>query len=362
MFFRLIAFALFFALTLTSHVGATDKFDWRLPSWMPPPPVPANNRMTPTKVELGRRLFYDIRLSGPGYVSCATCHKQSQGFADSRRVPIGVTGEAHHRNSMGLTNVAYFKALTWANSDERQLELQLRRPLFGAKPVEMGSLGHEQAIVDLLMSNSVYRKLFAESFPGTDGRIDFENIGKAIATFQRTLISARSPYDRYRYSGEANAISAAARRGEALFLGKRLRCGQCHQAPHFTEAATSVKYHNTGLYNVNGTGRLPGHDQGLFDITNKPEDIGRFRTPSLRNVAVTAPYMHDGSIATLSDVIEHYKSGGRASQAGAPSPLRSELVTGFSLTDKEKSDLLVFLGSLTDEEFLSDPRFSSPFR
>ncbi|MEM7748088.1 MAG: MbnH family di-heme enzyme [Pseudomonadota bacterium] len=362
MFFRPLLLLLLFAFALTPQVSAAESFDWRLPPWMPPPPVPANNPMSTSKVELGRRLFYDIRLSGPGYMSCASCHQQSLGFADKKRVPIGITGEPHHRNSMGLTNVAYFQALTWANSSERHLELQLRRPLFGTKPVEMGSLGHEQAIVDLLMSNSVYRKLFAESFPGTDGRIDFESIGKAIATFQRTLISARSPYDRYRYGGEPSAITSAAKRGEKLFFGQRLRCGQCHQAPHFTEAATSARFHNTGLYNLKGIGQLPGNDQGLSDITNRPEDVGRFRTPSLRNVAVTAPYMHDGSIATLAEVIEHYKEGGRAARTGAPSPLRSKFVTGFELTTSEKADLLAFLRSLTDREFLSDPRFSSPFK
>ncbi len=362
MFFRPLLLLLFIVFGLTSQVSATDSFDWRLPSWMTPPPVPADNPMSATKVELGRRLFYDIRLSGPGYMSCATCHQQNRGFADNRRVPIGITGEAHHRNSMGLANVGYFKALTWANSREHHLELQLRRPLFGTEPVEMGSLGHEQAIVDLLLSNSVYRKLFAEAFPGTDGRIDFDSIGKAIAAFQRTLISARSPYDRYRYGGETSAISTAAKRGEKLFFGERLRCGQCHQAPHFTEAATSARFHNTGLYNLKGNGQLPGKDQGLFDVTSKPEDVGRFRTPSLRNIAVTAPYMHDGSIATLAEVIEHYKAGGRASRSGAPSPLRSELVTGFELTKTEKADLLAFLNSLTDHDFLNDPRFSSPFK
>ncbi len=362
MLLRLIAFCFFLALTLTSQASANDPFDWRLPSWMTPPPVPVDNPMSAAKVELGRRLFYDIRLSGPGYMSCATCHQQSKGFADSKKVPIGITGVHHHRNSMGLTNVGYFKTLTWANSGEQHLEIQLRRPLFGTKPVEMGSLGHERAIIDLLNSNSVYRRLFVQSFPGTDGRIDFENIGKAIATFQRTLISARSPYDRYRYGGDSAAISASAKRGETLFFGDRLRCGTCHQAPHFTDAATSATYHNTGLYNVDGTGRFPGHDQGLHNITGKPEDIGRFRAPSLRNVTVTAPYMHDGSVASLGDVIEHYKAGGRASLSGAPSPLRSVLVTGFTLTQAEKTDLLAFLGALTDADFLNDPRFASPFR
>lgn len=362
MLLRPFIFAVLIASALATQVGATDSFNWRLPPWMPPPAVPTDNPMSASKVELGRRLFYDIRLSGPGYMACATCHQQSQGFADTKRVPIGITGKAHHRNSMALSNVAYFKVLTWANSMERHLEVQLRRPLFGTDPVEMGSLGHEKAIVDLISSNSVYRELFAKSFPDTDGKIDFEAIGKAIAAFQRTLISARSPFDRYRYGGDERAISAAAKRGEALFFGDRLKCGQCHQAPHFTDATSSPKYHNTGLYNVGGTGRLPGRDQGLFDVSKVPQDVGRFRTPSLRNIAVTAPYMHDGSLGTLSDVIEHYMAGGKAAQNGTPSPLRSRLIRGFKLTDEEKAELIAFLDALTDREFLNDPRFSSPFR
>ena len=357
-----LVLALFLFIALASRAGAADTFDWRLPPWMPPPPVPADNPMSASKVELGRRLFYDIRLSGPGYMSCATCHQQNRGFADDKRVPIGITGEHHHRNSMGLSNVAYFKTLTWANSLERHLEVQLRRPLFGTKPVEMGALGHEQAIVDLLSSNSVYRRLFEESFPETDGQIDFTGIGKAIAAFQRTLISVRSPFDRYRYGGEANAISKSAKRGEKLFFGDKLKCAQCHKGPHFTDAASSIQYHNTGLYNIDGSGGLPARDQGLFDVTNKREDIGHFRTPSLRNIAVTAPYMHDGSIATLPDVIDHYAAGGRAAQGGVPSPLRSQHVSGFSITKKEKADLIAFLKSLTDPDFLNDTRLSSPFR
>lgn len=362
MIFRSFVLALLISMAPTSHVGARDGFDWQLPPWMPPPPVPADNPMNASKVELGRRLFYDIRLSGPGYMSCATCHQQNRGFGDSKRVPIGITGQAHHRNSMGLSNVGYFKVLTWANSMERHLEVQLRRPLFGTQPVEMGSLGHEQAIVELISANSVYRRLFAQSFPGTDGQIDFATIGKAIAAFQRTLISARSPYDRYRYGGEPHAISEAAKRGEKLFFGDRLRCGVCHQAPHFTDAATAARYHNTGLYNTDGSGGLPGRDQGLFDITKQPDDVGRFRTPSLRNISVTAPYMHDGSLATLSAVLDHYKAGGQAALNGSPSPLRSQNVTGFRLTGQETADLLAFLDSLTDQEFLNDPRFSSPFK
>lgn len=339
-----------------------DAYVWKLPSWLAPPAVPADNPMSTSKVELGRRLFYDIRLSGPGYMSCATCHAPNLGFSDGRRQPIGITGQRHHRNAMTLANIAYFKSLTWANPRETELEQQLLRPLFGDDPVEMGASGHEVPILEHIKANSVYRGLFKRAFPATAGRIDFTNIAKAIAAFERTMISATSSYDRFRHGGDKEAISAAAKRGAALFFGPRLKCGQCHAAPHFTDAATGPRFHNTGLYNVDGKGGLPGDDQGLANETGKAADTGRFRTPSLRNIAVSAPYMHDGSLPTLDAVIDHYRAGGAAAAKGRPSPLRSPLITGFELTPAERADLKAFLQSLTDKAFLADPSFSSPFR
>ena len=349
---------------LVTSVGSprAQAYNWQLPPWRSPPPVPADNPMSDSKVELGRRLFYDIRLSGPGYMACATCHNQKLGFAERRTVSLGITGEHHRRNAMALANVGYFKALTWADHKQRHLEIQLRRPLFGNNPVEMGSKGHEHAILTLISSNSVYRKLFRASFPGTKGKIDFLSVGKAIAAFQRTLISARAPYDVYKYGGQQDAISSAAKRGETLFFGARLRCGNCHRAPLFTDADRVARYHNTGLYNVDGKGGLPAVDQGVAEKTGRPDDIGKFRTPSLRNIAVTAPYMHDGSLATLDDVISHYQAGGNAARHARPSPLRSPLIAGFTLTREERADLVAFLQSLTDQQFLSDPRFATPFQ
>ena len=351
------------ALAFAAHVAlASDQFTWRLPPWITPPPVPADNPMTESKVELGRRLFFDIRLSGPGYMSCATCHEPKRGFSDGRRLPIGITGERHHRNAMTLANVGFFSTLTWADPKQTLLEDQLMRPLFGTRPIEMGALGHERPILDHIESNSVYRSLFARAFPASRGRIDFSNIAKAIAAFQRTLISATSPYDRYYFNGERTALSAAEKRGEKLFFGKRMKCGVCHTRPHFTDAAVEPRYHNTGLYNVDGQGALPGNDQGLADKTGRTQDVGKFRTPSLRNIAVSAPYMHDGSITSLAAVVDHYAAGGRAAQQGKPPPQRSALVSGFALSRDERRDLIAFLQTLTDHEFLNNPRFASPYR
>jgi cytochrome c peroxidase len=346
----------------TTSPEAATAFGWRLPDWMPPPPVPPDNPMSAAKVELGRSLFFDARLAGLNYISCATCHRPEIGFSDGRPVAIGVTGERHPRNSQSLANVGYLPALTWADPGVTSLEEQSKLPLFGQHPVEMLSTGREAGIVARLGTDLRYVRLFSEAFPETEGRIDFVAIRRALAAFQRTLLSFGSPYDRYRHAGEADAISAAAKRGEKLFFGDRLACGRCHPAPFFTDAVGPARYHNTGLYNLDGEGALPAGNQGLIEHTGKPEDMGRFRTPSLRNIAVTAPYMHDGSMRTLGEVIEHYAGGGRSALEGKRSPLTSPLITGFAIADGEKADLIAFLEALTDRSFLENPENQSPFR
>jgi cytochrome c peroxidase len=360
---RALATIILLLLTASSAPSAAaEAFDWKLPPWVRPPPVPAGNPMNPAKVELGRRLFYDIRLSGPGYMACATCHIQSNGFAERRQVSLGITGDRHSRNAPGLANVGYFRQLTWADHRQTSLETQLLRPLFGKDPVEMGASGHENAILNHVAANSVYRRLFREAFGEETPPIDFPHIAKAIAAFQRTLISRTAPYDLYRYGGRQTAISHSARRGETLFMSERLKCGHCHAPPFFGGEAGPDAFHNTGLYNEDGEGGLPGGELGLAGQSGRPADLGRFRTPSLRNVAVTAPYMHDGSLADLDAVIDHYRAGGQATANGAPSPRRSAMIAGFRLTPGERSDLLAFLESLTDRKFLTDPRFATPFQ
>ncbi len=308
-------------------------------------------------VELGRHLFYDIRLSGPGYMACASCHKPEKAFTDGRPVAIGVTGERHTRNTPTLANVGNLKVLGWANPNPQTLEAQMLRPLFSENPVEMGTRGHEAPVLLHIASNAVYRDLFKRAFRETPPRITFTNITRAIAAFQRNIISLDSAYDRF-MAGITMALSPSARSGLALFTSERTGCARCHSPPHFTDQ----RFHNTGLYNVDGIGGLPGTDQGLANETGRSEDTGRFRTPTLRNIAVTAPYMHDGSLASLSDVIAHYAAGGRAAIRSAPSPRRSAYVTGFELSEHEKKDLIRFLESLTDHQFLNDPALMTPFR
>lgn len=346
-------------LLLASVVSAAaEEWVWRLPAWMDPPPVPADNPMSVEKVALGRRLFYELNLSGPGYMACATCHDPRLAFSDHRRTAIGITGQFHPRNSMALANVGYFTTLTWADPNLTRLEDQALVPLLGEHPVEMAVTGSEERVLSYLRHDPIYPGMFAAAFPGDPDPIVLANAARAIASFERTLISGDSPFDRYREAGDAAALSPSAQRGAELFFGEALHCGACHSGPFLTDMA----FHNTGLYDEDGRGGLPEGNQGLIEHTGLAADMGRFRTPSLRNVALTPPYMHDGSLMTLRDVIAHYAAGGRAALDGTPSPLVDPLVAGFSLTPDETDDLVAFLESLSDPVFLADPELQSPFR
>ena len=348
-------------------------WDWELPPDLPPPLVPADNPMSEAKVELGRWLFYDVRLSGNETMSCATCHIQALAFTDGVPRSIGSTGLTHPRSSMSLVNVAYASRLTWANPLLDKLEDQALTPLLGDRPIEMGLRNGDERFAELLRSEPNYSELVQQAFPSDADPHSLLNGVRAIAAFVRTINSFNAPYDRY-MAGDAPAMSAAAERGMDLFFSERLECFHCHGGFNFTDSTTHansnvdrVGYHNTGLYNLNETGAYPADNTGLFDMTGERRDMGRFKAPSLRNIAVTAPYMHDGSVATLEDVIANYERGGRLLEAGENagdgrlSPFKSEFVTGFALTDEERADLLAFLESLTDESVLADPKFSSPF-
>ncbi len=365
--------------------GDPALFRWELPPGFTPPPVPDANPMSAAKVELGRRLFYDTRLSGNGAFACSSCHRQEQGFSDAKNVPLGSTGEAHTRNSMALANVGYLQTLNWADTATSTLEAQALIPMFGEHPIELGLKGRESELLQRLQAEPVYQQLVPKSFPGEADPWTVPNVTRAIAAFQRTFISAHAPYDRYR-RGQNQAISAAAKRGELLFFSTRTRCVQCHNGALFTlaggppldapagalppppAAPASQAFFNTGLYNVNGTGAYPPRNRGLFELSGRLEDMGRMRVPSLRNVALSFPYMHDGSISTLEEVIDHYARGGRLVQTGPNAgdgqlnPFKSELVQGFPITSQEKADLVAFLHSLTDSTFITSRRFSNPWR
>ena len=347
-------------------------YEWHLPADVPAPLVPADNPMSATKVQLGRWLFYDTRLSGNGSMSCASCHIQALAFTDGKARSIGSTGEVHPRASMSLVNVAYASRLTWANPLLDRLEDQALTPLLGDSPIEMGFGGHADEFAVLLESDPGYAALTRAAFSGDKNPYSLLNGVRAISAFVRSIVSFDTPYDRY-MAGDDDALGEAAMRGMDLFFSEKLECFHCHGGFNFSDSTTHantrvdpVGFHNTGLYNVGGEGAYPEDNTGLFDMTGERRDMGRFKAPSLRNIAVTAPYMHDGSVATLGDAISHYSRGGRLIEQGEYagdgrlSPYKSEFVTGFELSDEQSRDLVAFLESLTDETVLSDERFSNP--
>ena len=346
-----------------------------IPDHLEVPPISPLNPPSAEKIALGRRLFYDERLSGNQTMSCAGCHFQELGFADGLARPTGSTGDPLRRNSPGLANAVYHSTLTWANNGLRSLEEQLPVPIRGDRPVELGvNDGNVGEVMARFDADPGYVAMFQAAFPDSASGATVDKIVFALATFCRTMVSADSPYDRFT-RGDETAMSASARRGLSLFNGERLECFHCHSGVNLTSSYRDfnstpgnvrINFFNNGLYNVGGDGSYPAYDQGLYDVTRDPLDRGRFRPPSLRNVALTAPYMHDGSIATLADVVRHYAAGGRVIESGPNagdgrvSPLKSGLVRGFAITDEELADVVAFLESLTDRTFVDNPAFAPP--
>ena len=359
------------AVFLLSSSG--QEYRWNIPEDIPSPLVPADNPMSDVKVELGRWLFYDVRLSVNGTMSCSNCHFQRIAFTDARARALGATGESHPRGSMSLVNTAYNARLTWANHLLDRLEVQALTPMFGENPVEMGMAGREAEIVELLRTDSRYREYFPEVFSMDEDPFSVLNTVRAIASFVRSIVSFDSPYDRF-LQGDRAALTESEIRGMTLFFSEQTECFHCHGGFNFTDSSThanalieSVGFHNNGLYNIGEHGGYPEGNTGLHDLTGKPRDMGRFKAPTLRNIAMTAPYMHDGSIATLDGVLEHYMQGGRIIDEGphagdgSRNPYKSVFVREFKLTKSEREDLLAFLRALTDRTVLTDPVYSNPF-
>jgi cytochrome c peroxidase len=375
---RMFALALFCAASALAYQSGST-FDWHLPRGFHPPPVPADNPMSPAKVELGRFLFYDLRMSLNGEGSCSTCHIQRYGFTDQRPLAIGVTGQSHPRRAMPLANVAWFAVFNWANPTVTQLEDQSTTPLFNSHPIELGLDQQNDRFLKVIATDPVYTRLFPQAFRSHQGPYIFLEIRQALAAFERTLISGNSPYDRFRYGHEENAISESAKRGEDLFFHAPLSCTRCHGGftfggetiyqtdPSDGGGAHGIEFQNNGLYNLAGQWTYPADNLGLYEITHNPADIGKFRPPSLRNVAVRAPYMHDGSLRTLDQVLDHYAHGGqiipsgRNAGDGSKNPNKSRFISGFTLTQQQREDLKAFLESLTDEEFLHNPQLANPW-
>jgi cytochrome c peroxidase len=313
-------------------------YAWHLPRGFPLPAVPADNPMSEAKVRLGERLFFDPRLSVTGRYSCASCHDPARAFSDPKPRAVGATGATLPHHALPLINVAYNIAFGWDKPRVRSLEAQMLTPLLNQHPIELGLKGRERPLISGLAADPAYARAFADSFPGEADPVSFGHLVKAIAAFERTLISGDSPFDRYVFAGEDQALSGEAKRGMALFFSARVGCAGCHSG-----------------FNFAGNWRDAQGATGRAGFANDGTSEEPLKVPTLRNVALTAPYMHDGRFATLAEVLAHYSDmAAKPRAAGAPSDPR---LPRAALTPEDRAALTTFLDSLTDASFAA--RFAS---
>ncbi len=303
---------------------------WQLPRGFPTPAVPADNAMSEAKVALGQRLFFEPRLSITGTYSCASCHDPARSFSDGRAVALGATGDSLPHSAMALVNVTYNISFGWTKPALRSLEAQMLEPLLNEHPVEIGLAGRERALADTLAADPSYAAAFATAFPERRAPVSFDSLVKAIAAFERTLLCGDSPFDRYVFSGRHDALSADAKRGMALFYSSRAGCSTCHSGFNFSGNWRDARG-ETGKasFATNGTGEQP------------------MRVPTLRNIALTAPYMHDGRFASLEAVVDHYAGVAQNARDDGHTRIDRRL-RAFDLSKSERPELIAFLESLTD--------------
>ena len=328
---RVLALAIFFigVISCSNH-----KVELNIPSYINRFKVPEDNPLTAEKVALGRMLFYEKALSLDSSVSCASCHIQAFAFADTARVSRGFQRDTGFRNSTSLTNVA-FQNTFFRDGGVNTLERAVHPPVLTEFEMNMNL----DELLSRLKNDPKYVQAFYAAFKR---EVDHKAIVQALASFQRTLLSFDSPYDNF-IAGKEDALSESAKRGLELFRSDRLNCSACHIEPLFIDN----KMHNIGVYQHY-------KEWGRGRVTLDSADFGKFRTPTLRNIEVTYPYLHDGSLNTLEEVIMLYESG------GANHPNKSEQIKPFTLSEQEKQDLISFLTALTDSVFLNNPAFSNP--
>lgn len=337
-----------------------------LPEGIPEAALPEEALNEAHHVELGRLLFFDRRLSGNRTQSCGDCHQPERAFTDGLAQALGSTGEQHPRGAMSLINVAYARSLNWASTLHPTLETQAPVPILSDNPVEMG-LQQPARRLEELSTDPAYARLLAEE------PLDLALVSAALSAFQRTLIAFDAPVDRFE-RGERSALNDAQKLGYELFFSERFECFHCHGGFNYSDSVlhgqspSSVpQFHNNGLYNLDGEGAYPASDQGLFEQTRRPEDRGKFKAPTLRNIALTAPYMHDGSAEDLGSVLDHYARGGRLTEVGESagdgslSPLKSNLLLGFRMRADEREAMLAFFEALTDNSPGEDPCNQDPW-
>jgi len=322
--------------------------------------------------ELGRHLFFEPALSAQHTRSCGSCHDPQLAFTDGYRRSVSPQGDNLQHNAPSLLNTQTFHFYDWANPKATSYEQQIQRPLYGRHPVELGLDQHWEESKQHILNQHEYWILIKQAFPEKKPEdLIRAQVEQALVAYLKTLQAMNSPYDRF-MAGDTNALNHSAQHGLRLFESKALACAQCHTPPLFTQVNKQQNlqeaYANIGLYNIRQHNQYPEEDPGLFASTTMECDHGKFRIPSLRNVALTAPYMHDGSVETLSEVLEHYRRGGRNINEGPHAgdgrlnKYKHPLIQGFELSPSEKRDLLEFLLSLTDTSYLQQERFSNPIR
>lgn len=303
-----------------------------LPPSFPPPQIPNDNQLTIARVALGKKLFFDPLLSRDSTIACGSCHFQAFAFTDNRPISIGIEDRVGFRNSATLTNIAY-QDLLFKDGGVPSLALQVLAPLEDATEMDFNILD----VAERLNAHPTYPDLFTKAY---DRVPDPYTITRAIASFERTLISGNSPYDQYTHQSNLSALSQSAINGMFIFNSETTKCANCHSGFNFSDQ----QFYNNGLYEDYA-------DLGRRRVTLLEEDIGKFKVPTLRNIALTAPYMHDGSLENLEAVIVHYMEG------GSNHPNKSPLLQGFELSPTEQQDLLHFLEALTDTSFINNPAF-----
>ncbi len=335
------------------------------PLGLPPVPIPSDNPLTPERIELGEKLFNDTRFSSTGKVSCATCHKQEMAFTDGLSVSEGINQLTGTRNAPTVVNAAYLDSQFW-DGREPTLEAQSAQPFLN--PVEMGLKSHEP-ILQIVRTDPAYAELFLRAFGKRADQITMEEVRKAIASFERTLIAGDSPFDRYFYGGDKTAMSPAAIRGLEVFLGQG-RCVSCHVIEQTQALFTDNEFHNIGV----AAQRMPknldelsaavtevkekGTDiavlsnpktesLGRFAVTGELSDLGAFKTSTLRNIEITAPYMHDGSLKTLEEAVQFYNNGGRLEETDPVPELLDGGIRPLNLSEQQQADLVEFMKALT---------------
>ena len=291
---------------------------------LPAVPIPANNPQTPAKVELGKQLFFDPRLSGNDHWACATCHNPSFGYGDGLPRSLGFGDEQElGRHSPTIINIAYNSSQFW-DGRAATMEEQAMGPIVAKREMNSDPKQMVAKLEALPAYNQQFKQVFGES-------PSLKNVGMAIAAFERTIVTGDSAFDRY-VKGDKKALTDQEKRGLVLYVSKAA-CTQCHAGPNFTDNS----FHSLGLPQAGPAKK----DLGRYEVTKDPKDKGAFKVPSLRNITMTAPYMHTGALATLDDVVEFYNQG------GGPGPNKSPKMLKINLTDPEKKDLVAFLRSLT---------------